>query len=400
MPEGCSFTRAHLRYRSSARGRRDGKLTQLARGTRRLLSTTLDVVTSLRGYDTAFHDPASGGETICVSKLPALQRGTFAVPARLLERDAGWYPANPTLARFGGRTWVNVRLVNYRKQGHGSRISGDGVYRSRNVVFEWDTRSGSAASAGETAHEASGVPASWMQATRVRGLEDQRWVVHQGRLWFSACCCQVPHEEGGARMVLGRMNEALDGVDHLVPLRYDAARSAEKNWLLWSLGDRLLAIYGYHPFTLLSLDTTTGLSRPFRARRADFPARRLRGSAGPVPVPERPGHWLVLAHEVAQRFDKPLYAHRWLLVHPELGMVACSPPFVFDHVGIEYAAGLLDNGDGTLTVTYGFEDREARWARLDRSSVLGSLYSTSVSPRAPRQAELLAAPLPSALEAP
>lgn len=398
LPEACSFTRAHLRYRSSVRGERPGQLTQLARGARRLVSTTLDTLTSLRGHDTTFHDPAGGDETICVSQAPVLRSGAFALPERLLSRDTGWYPANPTLARLGERTWVNVRLVNYRKQGHGSRISGDGVYRSRNVVFEWG-------SSGQTAsppavHEASGVPASWAQDTAVRGLEDQRWIVHQGRLWFSACCCQVPLQEGGARMVLGRMNEALDGVDHLVPLRYDAARDAEKNWLLWSLGDRLLAIYGYHPFTLLGLDTATGLARPFRAHRANFPARRLRGSAGPVPVPERPGHWLVLAHEVARRFDKPLYAHRWLLVHPDLGMVAYSRPFVFDHVGIEYAAGLLDNGDGTLSVTYGFEDREARWALLDRSRVLASLYSASVSPRAPRQAGLHAVPLPSAVEAP
>lgn len=400
LPDGCGFTRAHLRYRSRVRAPRDGQLAQLARGTRRFVTTTLDTLASLRGYDTTFHDPAGGAETICVSKTPVLQSGVFEIPARLLSRDTGWYPANPTLARFGERTWVNVRLVNYRKQGHGSRISGDGVYRSRNVVFEWRPSSALATSGVEAAREASGVPASWAQDTRVRGLEDQRWIVHQGRLWFSACSCQVPHDEGGARMVLGRMNEALDGVDHLVPLRYDAARDAEKNWLLWSLGDRLLAIYGYHPFTLLSLDTATGLARPFRAQRADFPARRLRGSAGPVPVPEWPEHWLVLVHEVARRFDKPLYAHRWLLVHPDLGMVAHSRPFVFEHVGIEYGAGLLDNGDGTLSVTYGFEDREARWAVLDRSSVLASLYWRSVSPRAPRQAELHAAPVPSVVEAP
>ena len=136
-----------------AGGARDGQLKQLARETRRLVSATLDTWTSLRGHATTFHDPAGGDEAICVSAAPVLQSGVFEIPPRLLAQDTGWYPANPTLARFRDRTWVNVRLVNYRKQGHGSRISGDGVYRSRNVVFEWDTRSGSAASAGETAHE-------------------------------------------------------------------------------------------------------------------------------------------------------------------------------------------------------------------------------------------------------
>jgi hypothetical protein len=186
-------------------------------------------------------------------------------------------------------------------------------------------------------------------------------------------------------MVLGRMSETLDSIDHLVPLRYAAARDAEKNWLLWSIDGELLAIYAYHPFTLLSLSTDTGEARPFRVHRADFPARRLRGSAGPVPLPERPGYWLVLVHEVARRFERPVYAHRWLLVNPDLGMVAYSRPFVFDHVGIEYAAGLLDNGDGTLTVTYGFEDREARWVVLDRERVLASLHEARPAPVTQRE---------------
>ena len=63
------------------------------------------------------------------------------------------------------------------------------------------------------------------------------------------------------------------------------------------------------------------------------------------------------------------------MVHPDRGMLAYSRPFVFDHVGIEYAAGLLDAGDGTLTVTYGFEEREARWVVLDRARVLASLHA-------------------------
>jgi hypothetical protein len=381
LPSGTSFTQAHLQYSSKSQAAPPPKpLQRAARATRRLISSALDTATSLQGYDTRFHDPADGDGTICLLKIPVLRSGTFEIPQQLLDRDSGpYHPMNPTIARLGEQTWVNVRMVNYRKQGHGSTVSGDGVYRSRNLVLEWNALAGLAG----VPREVDGVPARWAQDTRVRGLEDQRWVVHQGRLWFSACCCQVPHEEGGSKMVLGRMNETLDAVDHLVPLRYDAARVAEKNWLLWSIGGKLLAIYGYHPFTLLDLDTETGRALPHRVHRAEFPARRLRGSAGPLPLSERPGHWLVLVHEVARRFDRPVYAHRWLLVHADIGMVAQSRPFLFDHAGIEYAAGLLANADGTLTVTYGFEDREARWAVLDRQSVLASLHAVRQQPEAP-----------------
>ena len=404
LPAGASFTQAHLQYGSRAPTPARAQATapglgRVARGARRWASTTLDTWTRLQGHDTTFHDAAGGHETDCLLQTPIVRAGVFAIPARLTSSGPGWYAANPTLARLGERTIVNVRLVNYRKRGHGSELTGDSVYRSRNVVFDWDPQSGVA---GEV-REAEGVPASWPGHTRVRGLEDQRWIVHEGRLWFSACCCQVPNDAGSARMVLGRMNEALDGVDRLLPLCYDAARAAEKNWLLWSVKGQLLAIYGYHPFTLLSLDTDTGRARSIRARRADFPARRYRGSAGPVPVPGRPGHWLVLVHEVARRFDTPVYAHRWVLLHLDQGMLAYSRPFVFGHVGIEYAAGLLDNRDGTLTVTYGFEDREARWVILDWAHVLGSLYAApraSAHARHGRQdlAERLSEPLPERLQ--
>jgi hypothetical protein len=183
----------------------------------------------------------------------------------------------------------------------------------------------------------------------------------------------VPGAEGRCGVVLGRMNEALDEVEHLVPLRYDGAREVEKNWLLWPSGDELTLVYAYEPFTVLRVDPASGRARVHEQHAAPFRADRFRGSAGPVAIPERPGHSLALVHEVALRDPDRVYAHRWIEIASGVGMVAYSRPFVFDHVGVEYAAGLLDNGDGTLTITYGYEDREARWALVDRAAVLAAL---------------------------
>ena len=80
-----------------------------------------------------------------------------------------------------------------------------------------------------------------------------------------------------------------------------------------------------------------------------------------------------MIHEVARRPEANVYSHRWVELDREKGIVAYSRPFVFDHIGIEFAAGMLDNLDGSVTVTYGFEDREARWARIDQAQILASL---------------------------
>jgi hypothetical protein len=114
-----------------------------------------------------------------------------------------------------------------------------------------------------------------------------------------------------------------------------------------------------------------------RQHRTDFGMKRFRGSAGPVAIPERAGCWLVLVHEVEYQRARRIYLHRWLEFHPELGVLAHSASFVFDHVGTEFAAGLLDNADGTLTITYGAEDRDARWLIVDRALVLTSLRPVS-----------------------
>lgn len=380
LPWGSNFARVNLEYSTTtpARPWRD-VAGSVERRLRLLLWTALEKKMLRRGAEATFYDNAVSDEAVYLLKLPVIKAGTFRIAGKFLEKGTGRYhAANPTIARLDDRTWVNVRLVNYEKRGHGAVISGDGVIRTRNLTLEWCARTGLA----ESVHEAAGVPDSWPQATGIRGLEDQRWLVHQGRMWFSACCAQVPYAAGRCSMVLGRMNKALDAVEHLVPLHYVAAREAEKNWLLWSAGGQLLVIYGYHPFTVLSVDPESGQTRVFRQLRSEFHARRYRGSAGPIAIPERPGHWLVLVHEVALRFEGPVYAHRWIEVQPDVGIVAYSRPFVFDHIGIEYAAGLIDTEDGNLVVTYGFEDREARWVVLDRARVLASLRAAWTDPSA------------------
>ena len=122
-----------------------------------------------------------------------------------------------------------------------------------------------------------------------------RWTVHAGRVWFTAACYQSPLAVDRCRIVLGRMNEALDGIDHLVPLQREELRVAEKNWLPWSRDGELLVIYGYDPFEVRTVDLDTGATALAQLRPPPFYAGGFRGSAPPVRHPRARGT-LAAAH--------------------------------------------------------------------------------------------------------
>jgi hypothetical protein len=324
-----------------------------------------------RGHDDEFYNYVASNESFYHAPLPRLRTGNIDVDPALLHTDDGTYnPANPTVVRIGDRVIFNARLVNYVQEGgRGYTTSSDGVVRTRNATVEWDPQTRVCGPARESA----GVPADWSTATDKLGLEDMRWTVHAGRVWFTAACFQTPLAPDCCRVVLGRMSEALDAVEHLVPLQRETLRFAEKNWLPWSRGGELLVIYGYDPFEVRTVDVETGATELVQRISPAFHAGGFRGSASPIPIPGRDGRWLLLTHDVAYRPQGNAYAHRFVEVDEYEGIIAASRPFHFDHAGIEYVAGMCDLGDGRLLVTYGYEDREARWLELDWSTALEQL---------------------------
>lgn len=325
-----------------------------------------------RGHDAAFYDYVAGNEVFYLKPLAAVRRGTFQLPDALRDHDGVPYsPANPTLVRYEDAVYVNVRLLNYDQtggRGHTPR-SPDDRFRTRNVRLRWDPEHDRAPDVVELPD----VPADWPKRTRQLGLEDMRWIEHEGRVWFTATCYQIPEDEDRCRVALGRLDPTLERIDHLVGFKFAEARSLEKNWLLWSRSDGLFVIHSYDPFLVLRMDPVTGEATPAQSIELSWRAERLRGSCPPIPIPGRGGRYLAMVHEVAYRPEGNVYSHRWLEIDERAGPVALSRPFVFDHVGVEYAVGCLDRGDGKLIVTYGFEDREARWIELEWPAVLDTL---------------------------
>ena len=53
---------------------------------------------------------------------------------------------------------------------------------------------------------------------------------------------------------------------------------------------------------------------------------------------------------------------------------------ISDHRGIEYATGVCSLDDERLLVTYGWQDREARWAEIEWKRVIDMIgHQTSTS---------------------
>jgi glycosyltransferase involved in cell wall biosynthesis len=326
-----------------------------------------------RGHEQGFYDYVARNEVFYLEPVDGVRRGVFAVSNALRSHAGTEYAcSNPTAVRIGERIYVNVRLVNYRQERgrvYTSRDA-DGVIRTRNVTLEWEPRTGLELAEREAS---AGIPTDWQADGRVLGLEDQRWILHQDSVWFTATSCQVPGRNGMPQVVLGRMNAALDAVEHLVPLECELAREVEKNWVLWSLGRRLFLIYSCDPFVVLSVDPRNGRTRPAACHVPAFRVARFRGSTSPIRIPTSATRSILLVHEVAQHEHENVYAHRWVEIDDDMAVVAASRPFVFDHRGIEYATGLCSLNDDLLLVTYGWEDREARWIEIEWAEVRAAL---------------------------
>jgi hypothetical protein len=246
----------------------------------------------------------------------------------------------------------------------------DGIVRTRNVVLTgWGPEGESPLHLQRESSEA--LPPEWDHTTRVRGLEDQRWCSFEGRIWLTATCFNIPGAGGMPRVVLGRFDVDVERIEEVIELKYAHSGRYEKNWLPWNKGDgKLRLIYGYEPFIVLLVDTVTGECAIESMQDPAWPCGTWRGSAAPVRSPAGDGRWLAMIHETAW-FDgketcdqRTVYMHRFIEFDEVFGLTRRSPLFVFDHTGVEYAAGMLVRGEGTdvrVIVTHSIEESSAHW---------------------------------------
>lgn len=278
------------------------------------------------------------------------------VPEQLRTFDGVLYHcSNPSLTEGS----AVVRLVNYDQQGgkqYLSRGAGEQI-RTRNAVID-----------------ESGVhllddrlPEDWPESS-ILGLEDLRLCRHDGAVWFTATCCQTPHAPGRPQVVLGRIDTSVWRVDHLTPIAYGRS-DREKNWLPFSEDGHLYLVYSLSPLVVLEVEPMTGEVLGL-AKCAPWTAPgRFRGSAGPVRVGD---YHIAVSHDVAYLDSGNVYTHRFVAWHPREDQFYVSGPFLLEHRGIEYCAGMVRDGV-LLRLSYGVEDRAARVLSISVERVLDML---------------------------
>ena len=219
------------------------------------------------------------------------------------------------------------------------------------------------------------VMSCWATDSGRLGLEDLRWTGHGGRVWFTATTQPSGETDDDRAVVLGRMTQTLDRVEHILPLTGLDPGHGEQGCMPWSRDGELLLICAFDPFDVRRVDPSTGATQSIHQCTPCFRASGLCGAAQPLPVPDGHGRWVMLTREVAHRPQGDSWAHRFVEVGAQDGVVAVSRPFHLEGTGTENVTGLSDKGGGILRVTYSLDDGDARWAELDWRSVLDSLHA-------------------------
>jgi hypothetical protein len=209
----------------------------------------------------------------------------------------------------------------------------------------------------------------------VTGLEDCRPFEHRGRR-FLLCATGDRHPSGFIHQSLC----LVDGDGRVAahqPLTGSFDDRHQKNWLPFVSRDRVRAVYGYDPLTVLRLDIDNGRYGVDLTAANPFGGRNWRGSGGPVSLPGS-RKLLILVHEVLERPNGLLYVHRFVECDRRFNVRRVSRPFVFAHRGIEFACGMtLSHDRRRLIVGLGIEDVSAYLCLVGIDAVERSLSHRS-----------------------
>jgi len=251
----------------------------------------------------------------------------------------GYRPMNPSICRHDGALWCVVRAVNYSMSGRNYTIDDpDGVVRTENYLGKLEDGELVEAELMRDLDESPRCP------SRIVGYEDVRLVSLGEELAASATVCD--HEPN--RRMIGRLYLNDEGDVNYVDVQ-ETNQEHEKNWMPLSVNGELAWIY--------SLDPTAILPGPLN--ECPFALEHLRGGAAIA----FDGGYLCVTHEVVEADEGRIYLHRFVELDSEFHVTAVSPAWVFAHYGIEFACGMVLDGD-ELVVSYGVQDREAWVVRV------------------------------------
>lgn len=266
--------------------------------------------------------------------------------------EAGWRPANPTIAVDGDAFRIVVRTLNWHvDRGVYEVLHDDGVFRTRNYQVRADRNLRTIDRAEIVPTVPDGPPTF---GGHIVGVEDLRLIEVDGR-WYAIGSVRDRTESGLTRTTLLALDDArVTGMTLLDPLWPD---QHEKNWMPFLVDGELHLVHTCAPTIVLRCDVLTGTTtlvstRPGPDGSGDL---RLRGGSQGIELDDG---WLFVTHELTGIDGRLVYLHRFVHLDRTFGIAAMSDPFVFERPCREFCAGLARRDD-SFVVTYGVDDCEA-----------------------------------------
>jgi tetratricopeptide (TPR) repeat protein len=288
--------------------------------------------------------------------------------------DERYYPMNPSIVKTEMGYDVICRTVNYTQMGskYYNSMDLDGFIRTRNFFLRFD-RNFSLLSQQEILEMLPRKKENGIY--HIVGLEDCRLFSWNESPW---CTCTTldtsPHQIPQislCKLANPRQGEPLI-VEKLTPLLGPDPRRCEKNWLPFVKDNQFQVIYSSDPLVIYKPDLDTGICETvlFHAQTYDYSS--FRGSAPPIVWNEG---YLALIHEAVYHPDATrVLLHRLVYFDEQFHVKSLSVPFIFDHLGVEYCAGMTIDHSGTqLIFSVGLEDREAYFYFVDVDEIQSML---------------------------
>jgi glycosyltransferase involved in cell wall biosynthesis len=269
--------------------------------------------------------------------------------------EDGYAPMNPSVLAAGGRRLVLLRTVNYRvTDGQYPTLDGSGIIRTKNYVAEMDADW--RPSKITPVVDATGLPRT---SFAVSGFEDCRLYPVGDRIAASATARDLGD---------GRAEQCILAFD--ADWRIESARvirdyeheKMQKNWMP-ILGQPDAFLYRCDPTTVIDC-APSGTRERSRVTDLEENLTELRGSSQVLSYQDG---WIGLVHEVVLTPGR-VYLHRFVRLGADFAIRAVSEPFYFLERGIEFCAGLAQDGE-RLVASFGVNDASAHLAFFDRAAV-------------------------------
>jgi hypothetical protein len=313
--------------------------------------------------------PAPHGATTTYPTIRDLGGSTTRLLRHVTE-DRSWSAFNPSVARHPKRGYaMTVRSSNYEYTRNGVyRVLTGPHIRNRLWFAELDREL--------RVKDLREVDTSKVGLRLDRGIEDARLFFRDGA-WHFTCVMYEDDHTPVARLAVGVLDAKATRVVHLERVAGLDPTVREKNWMV-SPDPTPEFDFVYGPNMTVRDSVLTAWMTDNRE------VAGLRGGSNLHPLGD--GTYLAVVHRMVPRsertwmpdrfsyasFPQKTYIHYFARYDERGFVVAVSKGFVFEHLGVEFAAGLTDRDDDLL-VSYGSNDASSHVAVVPLDTALRGL---------------------------